>query len=430
MKNWKSNLVQLIDKDFDFFSHLSWRMRSMVVLALTSLFLTLSILTHLTVYPYLTDSSDATFFISMLYIYILILAVLTITSILIPRFRFAAILLIFLICAMNFFPLILLALLVPILRRNISVIIAITIYCSISVTGAVFIYKGRAEGVLFQQPEPMAVALWISGVIAIFAGIFIYGYITQRISRDKTRIETEIQIAHDMQTRLVPDLLLDKPEYQLYGKTTSASEIGGDFFDVIALGERDIIIAVGDVSGHNIAAGITMAITKGAFRTALNHTDSLAEIAASMNHSILTNSDKKMFVTFKCARVDFDSRMLTVVNAGHLPLLHFQNETQTIHEHNRSGLALGLSKAAVYETQTIDFESGDCFFLLTDGIIEAMNASREEFGLSRTKQVLTQLAGSQSPQSIHEQLSNRLRDFRSATSLEDDATFLGVKMTS
>ena len=117
-----------------------------------------------------------------------------------------------------------------------------------------------------------------------------------------------------------------------------------------------------------------------------------------------------------------------MVNAGHLPLLHFRGKTETIDEHNRPGLALGLSKDAAYETQHIDFASGDSFFLLTDGIIEAMDASREEFGLSRTKQLLTQFAGPQSPESIHEQLSNDLRDFQATTSLEDDTTFLAVKV--
>jgi serine phosphatase RsbU (regulator of sigma subunit) len=252
--------------------------------------------------------------------------------------------------------------------------------------------------------------------------------VTEKTSVAKTRIETEVKIAQDIQSQLVPLVDVCGETYELFGKTKSAYQIGGDFFDFIKLSDQKIGLAIGDVSGHNIAAGLLMAITKGAFRTALQHTSSLVELVESMNRTIIENSDKKMFVSFMCGEIDLTMNSMTVVNAGHLPLLHYKNKDGTVLECNQHGLALGLSNQANYESQQIFFDKGDLFFLLTDGIVEAINSSAEQFGFNRIKNLIELFAAEIGPKHIYEKLMSELNGFTDSRSLKDDVTFVAIKI--
>jgi serine phosphatase RsbU (regulator of sigma subunit) len=288
--------------------------------------------------------------------------------------------------------------------------------------------EGTSEGILFERPSTTTIVLWFIGLLSIVSSSIIYGNVTEKISVEQTRLETEVRIAQDIQSQLVPLVDICDERYELFGKTTSAYQIGGDFFEALNLSDQKIVLAVGDVSGHNIAAGLLMAITKGAFRTALQHTSSLVELVESMNRTILENSDKKMFVSFKCCEIDLVMNSMTVVNAGHLPLIHYKSKNASVLEYNQYGLALGLSNKATYEAQQLFFDKGDLFLLLTDGIVEAANASTEQFGFNRIKNLIEQLAIECGPKRINEKLMSELKDFTDSRPLNDDVTFVAIKI--
>ncbi len=420
--------VRIATEEYEVFSHLSLGLRIGAVLALTLLYFALVILTHLTIYPYLIAGPKSSTVLSIIYSFVLTLATLTILPILFPRLREKSSLAMFVVCALNFFPFVILAFLIPRLRKYKTAIMSITVFLSIGVAGLVVMLEGTSEGVLSEQPGPATIGLWLIGLISIFAGIFIYGYVTEKTSVEKTRIETEVKIAQDIQSQLVPTVDLCGEGYELFGKTKSAYQIGGDFFEVTRLSAQKFVVAIGDVSGHNIAAGLLMAITKGAFRTALQHTSSLEELVKSMNRTILENSDKKMFVSFKCCEFDLTTNSVTTVNAGHLPMFQYKNRAGTVVERNHPGLALGLAKEANYESQQIFFDKGDLFILLTDGIVEAANVSAEQFGFNRFKHAIERLAAEPGPKHIYEELMSELNDFTSSRSLSDDVTFVAIKI--
>jgi len=419
---------RIVTEEYEVFSHLSLGLRIGAVLALTLLYFALVILTHLTLYPYIIDGPKSSTVFSIIYFFVLILATLTILPILFPRLREKSSLAMFAICALNFFPFVILVFLIPRLRKYKTAMIGIVVFLSIIVAGLVIMLEGTSDGILSERPSTTAIVLWFIGLLSIFLAIFINGYVTEKTSVEKTRIETEVKIAQDIQSQLVPIVDLYGETYEVFGKTKSAYQIGGDFFEVIRFSDQKFVVAIGDVSGHNIAAGLLMAITKGAFRTALQHTSSLVELVESMNRTIIENSDKKMFVSFKCCEIDLAMNSMTIVNAGHLPLLHYKSKNPSVLKCNQDGLALGLSNQANYESQQISFDRGDLFFLLTDGIIEATNSSAEQFGFNGVENLIEKLAAELAPKHIYEKLMSELNYFTDSQSLKDDVTFVAIKI--
>jgi hypothetical protein len=419
---------RIIAEDYDFLAHLSLGLRLSVVLALMLLYFTLVILTHLTLHPYLVQSENASTAMSSIYYLVFILAILTILPVLVPRLKKKSSIAMTLIFTFNMFPMALLTILIPGLRKYKTIVIGIAVYISIGLMGLVIMSVGEKEGILSRAPDTTAVVLWAVGLLIIFFSMFIYGYVMEKVSNEKTRIETEINIAQDIQSKLVPPVELSGNGYEVFGKMEPAYQIGGDFFDFIKLSANQFIVAIGDVSGHNIAAGLLMAITKGVFREAIQHTVNPGELAASMNRSITGNSDRRMFVSFKCGVIDLSENVITVVNAGHLPLLHYRNHEKKIYEYNMPGLAFGLSGDAAYSSQKIHFEKGDLLFLITDGMVEASGLTGEEFGFDRLMQRIESLSPGSGLRSIYENLLSELKAFTGAGALKDDATFLGIRI--
>ncbi len=221
---------RIVTEEYEVFSHLSLGLRLGAVLALTLLYLALVILTHLTIYPYIIDGPKSSTVLSSIYLFVLTLATLTILPILFPRFREKSSLAMFAVCSLNFFPFVVLVFLIPRLRKYKTAMIGIVVFLGISVAGLVIMLEGTNDGILSERPDTTTMVLWFIGLLSIFSAIFIYGYVTEKTSVEKTRIETEVKIAQDIQSQLVPIIDLCGETYEVFGNTKSAYQIGGDFF--------------------------------------------------------------------------------------------------------------------------------------------------------------------------------------------------------
>lgn len=421
-------IFNTITAEYEEFSGLSMGLRIGAVLALSCLYFSLVIITHLTIAPYLIAGTKTYLVISVIYLFVFLVATLNILPILFPSLRGKASILMLLIFLFNFFPLVLVAFMIPQIAKYRTAILSFIIYLSISISGIVIFYDGVVEGIISSRPALSTMLLWGIAMLLVMMGIFIYGYVTEKMSVAKTRVDTEMAVARDIQAQLVPVTELSGKGYKIFGQTAAAKEIGGDFFDIVKLDDNKLLLAIGDVSGHNIGAGLIMAIVKGAFRTALKHTTNLEKLTAVMNEIVRENADKKTFVSFQCCLIDLEEKQLSLVNAGHLPLLHYHGAVKQIERFHTPGLALGLASGTTYQAQEIAVNSGDTLFFITDGIVEAMNKSREEFGLERTEAVLREITPDDSPRKIHEYLAAALRSFTGNSALQDDATFVAVRL--
>lgn len=264
------------------------------------------------------------------------------------------------------------------------------------------------------------------GFLAITFGARLYGRVIKEVSTEKTRIDTEIKLAQKIQTDLLPVIDIDEKHFQAFGKTVNAQEVGGDFFDVIKISDKQTVFCVGDVSGHNIAAGLIMGIVKSAFRTELRYNDNLLSIAASLNQTVIEQRSKGMFVSFAAGIIDFTKGDLELINAGHPPVIRIAHEK--IEELSLEGAALGVITRMSFKPSRRDISGGDIYVCYSDGIIESRNVYREEFGSQRLTDLLRSLDRNKSAKEIYEIVSRTVEEFADGAPQIDDRTLLILRI--
>ncbi|MBD3378505.1 SpoIIE family protein phosphatase [candidate division KSB1 bacterium] len=254
-----------------------------------------------------------------------------------------------------------------------------------------------------------------------------YIEVMKQVSMQKARMDAEMSMAQRIQRDLLPELQIDNKSFQLYGQTESANEVGGDYCDAIRISDHRTAITVGDVSGHNVAAGVLMSMLKVAFRTELTYMSDPAETAASLNKTIYENKNKFMFISFLFSILDIKEQTLRLVNCGHPPLVHFVAKEQTIRTYRTGDIALGLKRDTLFQSRTIPFASGDIFIFLSDGLLETTDCSGKEFGLERL-QNLVNFHRNETPRHIYKKIMTATDHFRSQKPKRDDTTLVILKI--
>ncbi|MFZ1083168.1 MAG: PP2C family protein-serine/threonine phosphatase [Candidatus Kryptoniota bacterium] len=203
----------------------------------------------------------------------------------------------------------------------------------------------------------------------------------------KQRLEEELNLAHTIQEKLLPKEMPNVPWCQVDTFHIPTKQVGGDYFDVIRLGEFSLCVAIADVSGKGFPAALLMANLQSAFRALVAAQLPLGEITQRLNNIVYENTDSDKFITFFAAIYDSAANCLSYVNAGHnYPFLVKRGEE--ICRLDKGGLMLGVMKDIQYQTGQEKIISGDLLYLFTDGVSEALNSNGEEFSEERLERAL------------------------------------------
>ncbi len=273
----------------------------------------------------------------------------------------------------------------------------------------------------------LSFALAITTLILIATSGSMWNDVIRSVVEEKSKLDAEIDLAQSIQKDFLPTLNIQTSVVELYGKSEFATEVGGDYYDAFWLNDGRLIVAVGDVSGHNVAAGLLMAITKAAFRAELRHFTTLEKLMRELNNDICDNSRPKMFVSFACLLLDFRTKTFSTANAGHLPILFHQIHQDNVRLLKPKAIALGLRHNAAFPVETYSFNHGDRFLLFSDGVNETVNNSGEEFQIERVVEWFKTAPHSLSARELYETLSTTLAAFRANMPLRDDSTILAIK---
>jgi hypothetical protein len=204
-----------------------------------------------------------------------------------------------------------------------------------------------------------------------------------RSRRDEERLESELEAARAVQQVLIPDEVPTIPGFQVHAVYNPASQVGGDFFQIVATQTGAALVVIGDVSGKGMPAAMTVSLLVGTFRTLAHYTQSPAEILQAMNQRMLARSGGG-FTTCLVLRADLGGSVIAA-NAGHLaPYLAGREVSVDV------GLPLGLTADSRYIETRFHINPGDELTLLTDGVLEARNPQGELFGFERTAAVSTE----------------------------------------
>ena len=219
--------------------------------------------------------------------------------------------------------------------------------------------------------------------IGLGYGCFLYVTITE--FRRYLRIYSEMALAAEIHSVLVPPIDARVGEFQFYGRAVPSGEVGGDLIDLAGSGENWVAY-VADVSGHGVAPGVIMAMVKSAARMLLGLSNHTGQLLARLNDVLYPLKKPNMFITF--AFVAKDGHGLRVGLAGHPAILHYSVRSDDVRQITSPNLPLAILPAESFESSEIGAEHGDIFVLYTDGLLEVANAAGEEFGLDRLQTAL------------------------------------------
>jgi sigma-B regulation protein RsbU (phosphoserine phosphatase) len=206
------------------------------------------------------------------------------------------------------------------------------------------------------------------------------------------KLESEIQIASDIQMSMVPgggSILINELDYQLYSMLRSARSVGGDLYYFQQDGNK-LHFIIGDVSDKGVPAALFMAKTVTLYTGALNDDLSPGDTFTHMNHALTQNNDACMFVTALCGTLNLDSGELVMANAGHMhPLLKTTSGCGELIVDG--GIALGLMEDIEYPNVMHKLPPQTSLLMYTDGISEAFNPVREQYEDERLLALVTQV---------------------------------------
>jgi phosphoserine phosphatase RsbU/P len=207
----------------------------------------------------------------------------------------------------------------------------------------------------------------------------------RRITLEHTRATAELDAAREIQQHLVPAVLPAVEGFALEAAYRPAAEVGGDFYQALKRGDGGLLLIVGDVSGKGLKAAMRGALALGLLRAFASENLGPGALLERTNREIQRTGDEG-FITCICAAIGADGSV-QVANAGHLSPYWNGAEVEL-----EGGFPLGIVAASSYPVFSFTLQPGDRLTFLSDGIVEAQNASGELFGFERTRELSTQPA--------------------------------------
>lgn len=238
------------------------------------------------------------------------------------------------------------------------------------------------------------------------------------------RFTRQLEYAGEVQRRMIPSAPPSTDRVEIGAIYRPTFEVGGDFYDFIALPKKNLGIAIADVSGKGVPASLQMASLRAALRVNAYHTYDIDRIIGLVNRHMCRDTGRGEFATMFYGVIS-PSLRLTYCNAGHNPPMLLRNGQ--IQHLDTGGLVLGVDPGAVFERGWIDLKGGDILVLYTDGTVEAMNFNDEQFGRQRLIDSLRQNA-EQSAQRIAQNILWDIRRFRGLADRTDDLTMVVIKI--
>jgi len=242
------------------------------------------------------------------------------------------------------------------------------------------------------------------------------------------RLEQELQLARQIQTSfLLSDFpLMDRCE--VHALNIPSKQVGGDFYDFVALQDGVYVLAIADVAGKGVPAALLSSMLQASLRTQAASIPSVCEILRNINSLVYRGTTIHQFATFFIAKLDTRTMRLTFSNAGHnYPVVERRGGEQLLLE--RGGIVLGVVEAPDYEEDVVTLEEGDRVVLYTDGITEATNREGELFGEERLCALLRSVPRDASACAVTEMILERLRGFLDGVEPSDDMTLMVVRVT-
>ena len=250
-----------------------------------------------------------------------------------------------------------------------------------------------------------------------------------RMTAEKERVSTELDLAKNIQASLLPDVFPafpDRNEFSLYASMTPAREVGGDFYDFFLIDDDHLALVIADVSGKGIPAALFMAVSRTVIRDQLMSGCNPVRALERANAQLCSENPHMMFVTVWLAVVEISTGKGVACNAGHEhPAVRRAGGMFELvkYKHDRPA---GFVPDTVYHSREFELKPGDSLLVYTDGVPEANNPQTELFGEERMMETLNRYADAE-PEELIRRIYEAVASFADGADQFDDITMLAVK---
>ena len=247
-----------------------------------------------------------------------------------------------------------------------------------------------------------------------------------RISAERERIATELDMAASIQANQLPNVFPpfpDRTEFDLFASMKPAKEVGGDFYDFFLVDDDHLALVIADVSGKGVPAALLMMTSRTLIKENLSAGLSPAQALARVNVRLLETGRIRQFVTVWLAVVELSTGRGLAANAGHEhPVLKPAGGSYELVTYKHSP-PVAATRKTTYRDREFTLMPGDTLFVYTDGVAEAANADEVLFGTDRLLEALNR-APDAAPEAAIENVNEALRGFVGDAEQSDDITML------
>ncbi len=241
--------------------------------------------------------------------------------------------------------------------------------------------------------------------------------------REKERLAHEMELARQIQESLLPERRLSFRGLELEAAFLPATEVGGDYFDVIPLRDGKLVVAVGDVAGHGLSTGLFMASVKALVGALVSEGHRGAALLDRANRLLMAGTTSRTMVTLAVVELDPGASVARLTNAGHPPPL-LVGPDGGVRELSIPSAPLG-SRLCRPRDLEVSWEPGSLLVLYSDGLVEAAGPDGAPLGYDRLPLILARAAGRR-PREVLELLEEELRRHSAGRPLRDDVTVVVV----
>jgi serine phosphatase RsbU (regulator of sigma subunit) len=250
-------------------------------------------------------------------------------------------------------------------------------------------------------------------------------------SFERERMEKELQIAREVQLRLLPQETPQFENIQIETLTITAYEVGGDYYDFYSDSDSHLGLIIGDVSGKGTSAAFYMAETKGIIQSLAGSFSSPKDILINTNKILYKSMEKKSFISLLAAQIYTNPGMIKFARAGHCPVIYYNAKKKSASILQPEGMAVGLDEGAVFnkllEESKFNVSKNDIIAFYTDGLSEARNKDNEEFGEERLCEIIKSNSHLNADQ-LKKVVIDEILSFLDGQNLHDDLTLILVKI--
>ncbi len=249
---------------------------------------------------------------------------------------------------------------------------------------------------------------------------------------EQERLQKEMQVAQEIQQSLLPRRVPELEGYEIGALYRAAKEVGGDYYDFVQVDDRTVGVVVADVSGKGVPGSLVMTMIRTALRMEARGNRSASDVMARMNSFVTEDMKKGMFVTMFYVVLDSVNRIVTYASAGHNPMILYRGESDATYFLKPKGIPVGIDApdAGLFKrtisVERLTLKQDDMLVIYTDGITEAMNPAREQFGEPRLLTAIKKL-GHLTAQEFAQALDQEIAEFTAGALQNDDITLVAIK---